>query len=121
MLCAIVLAIPDMAVGAKQGWGVFFETMDAIMPGWLKTLLYLAILISQFLCGLATVTSASRMLFAFSRDGGMPVGSAALAKVSPTLPHAGQCDLDGCDPRDPLCVSCPVHLDRRHATSTPSS
>ncbi len=44
----------------------------------------MAILIAQFLCGLATVTSASRMLFAFSRDGGLPVGSAALAKVSPT-------------------------------------
>ena len=83
MLCAIVLAIPDLTVGASQGWGVFFATMDAILPGWLKTLLYLAILISQFLCGLATVTSASRMLFAFSRDGGMPVGSTALAKVSP--------------------------------------
>ncbi|TIU09917.1 MAG: amino acid permease, partial [Mesorhizobium sp.] len=59
MLCAIVLAIPDLAAGAKQGWGVFFATMDAILPSWLKTLLYLAILIAQFLCGLATVTSAS--------------------------------------------------------------
>ncbi len=84
MLSAIVLAIPDMAVGASQGWGVFFETMNAIMPAGLKTALFLAILIAQFLCGLATVTSASRMLFAFSRDGGMPVGSAALARVSPT-------------------------------------
>jgi amino acid transporter len=83
MLCAIVLAIPDMAAGAKQGWGVFFETMNAIMPAWLKTLLYLAIFISQFLCGLATVTSVSRMLYAFSRDGGMPIGSKALASVSP--------------------------------------
>jgi amino acid transporter len=83
MLCAIVLAIPDMDAGAKQGWGVFFETMNAILPMWLKQLLFLAILIAQFLCGLATVTSASRMLFAFSRDGGMPVGSASLAKVSP--------------------------------------
>ncbi len=83
MLSAIVLAIPDMTVGASQGWGVFFETMNAIMPGWLLTPLYLAILIAQFVCGLATVTSASRMLFAFSRDGGMPIGSEALAKVSP--------------------------------------
>ena len=82
MLCAITLAIPDMAVGAKQGWGVFFETMNTILPSWLKTLIYLGILITQFLCGLATVTSASRMLFAFSRDGGMPVGSAALSSVS---------------------------------------
>jgi amino acid transporter len=83
MLCALVLAIPDLAAGAAQGWGVFFGTMDAIMPPTIKTLLYLAIFIAQFLCGLATVTSASRMLFAFSRDGGMPVGSKALATVSP--------------------------------------
>ena len=82
MLCAIVLAIPDMAAGAKQGWGVFFETMNAVLPAWLKTLVYLGILITQFLCGLATVTSASRMLFAFSRDDGMPVGSKALSTVS---------------------------------------
>ena len=83
LLCAITLAIPDLAVGAKQGWTVFFETMNAILPSWLKTLIYLGILVTQFLCGLATVTSVSRMLFAFSRDGGMPVGSAALATVSP--------------------------------------
>ncbi len=82
MLCAITLAIPDMAAGAKQGWTVFFETMNAVLPVWLKTLVYLGILITQFLCGLATVTSASRMLFAFSRDDGMPVGSKALASVS---------------------------------------
>jgi amino acid transporter len=82
MLCAIVLAIPDLAAGAKQGWAVFFETMNAILPTWLKDLLYFFIFITQFLCGLATVTSASRMLFAFSRDGGVPVGSDALATVS---------------------------------------
>lgn len=86
MVCAIMLAIPDMDAGAKQGWSVFFLTMDAIMVNvpWLKTLIYFGILITQLLCGLATVTSASRMLFAFSRDGGMPVGSKALATVSPT-------------------------------------
>jgi amino acid transporter len=83
MVCAITLAIPDLAAGAKQGWSVFFMTMDAVLPVWLKELLYFAILISQLLCGLATVTSASRMLFAFSRDDGMPVGSKALATVSP--------------------------------------
>ncbi|TMV53444.1 amino acid permease, partial [Thioclava sp. BHET1] len=83
MLCAIMLAIPDMKAGAAQGWNVFFNTMDQILPNGIKFLLYVAILIAQFICGLATVTSASRMLFAFSRDGGMPVGSASLAKVSP--------------------------------------
>jgi amino acid transporter len=83
MICAIMLAIPDMAVGAKQGWTVFYETMNAILPPTLKNIIYVGILITQLLCGLATVTSASRMLFAFSRDDGMPVGSKALASVSP--------------------------------------
>lgn len=83
MICAITLAIPDLAVAAGQGWGMFFATMDAILPAGLKTVMYLGILIAQFLCGLATVTSASRMLFAFSRDDGMPVASKALATVSP--------------------------------------
>jgi amino acid transporter len=83
MVCAITLAIPDMAVAAKQGFGMFYATMDAILPAGLKTILYIGIFITQLLCGLATVTSASRMLFAFSRDDGMPVGSKALATVSP--------------------------------------
>jgi amino acid transporter len=83
MICAITLAIPDMAVAASQGWGMFFATMDAILPQGLKTLIYAGILITQFLCGLATVTSASRMLFAFSRDDGVPFASKALATVSP--------------------------------------
>ncbi len=83
MICAITLAIPDMSVAASQGFGMFFATMDAILPATLKNILYVGILITQFLCGLATVTSASRMLFAFSRDDGLPVGSKALATVSP--------------------------------------
>jgi amino acid transporter len=83
MICAITLAIPDLAVAASQGFGMFFATMDAILPDTLKTVLYVGILIAQFLCGLATVTSASRMLFAFSRDDGLPIGSKALATVSP--------------------------------------
>jgi amino acid transporter len=83
MICSITLAIPDLAVAAGQGWGMFFGTMDAIMPAGLKTVIYLGIFIAQLLCGLATVTSASRMLFAFSRDDGVPGFSKALASVSP--------------------------------------
>jgi amino acid transporter len=62
---------------------MFFGTMDAILPAGLKLALYFFILIAQLLCGLATVTSASRMLFAFSRDDGVPGASRALATVSP--------------------------------------
>jgi amino acid transporter len=83
MICAIILAIPDMDAAAAQGWGVFFGTMDAILPQGFKMVLYFFILITQLLCGLATVTSASRMLFAFSRDDGVPGFSKALATVSP--------------------------------------
>jgi amino acid transporter len=83
MICAITLAIPDMNAAAAQGWGMFFGTMDAILPNGLKLAIYFFILIAQLLCGLATVTSASRMLFAFSRDDGVPGFSKALASVSP--------------------------------------
>ena len=83
MICAITLAIPDLSVAAGQGWGMFYATMDAIMPAGLKNVLYLGILITQLLCGLATVTSASRMLFAFSRDDGVPFASKSLSSVSP--------------------------------------
>jgi amino acid transporter len=82
MLCAFVLMIPNMDEAAKQGWNVFFWAMDARVGNFIKLLLYVAIFISQLLCGLATVTSASRMIFAFSRDRGLP-GSKALATVSP--------------------------------------
>jgi len=83
MLWAMVLAIPDLAEGAKQGWNVFFYMINSIMPNWLAKILFLFILIAQFLCGLATVTSASRMIFAFSRDGGLPLISKWVSKVSP--------------------------------------
>ena len=83
MLWAMVIAIPDMAEGAKQGWNVFFYTISSIMPAGLTKVLYFFILIAQFLCGLATVTSASRMIFAFSRDGGLPFISKWVSTVSP--------------------------------------
>ncbi|MEO8882948.1 MAG: amino acid permease [Devosia sp.] len=81
MLCAFVLMLPDMKDAAAQGWNVFFWAMDAQVNPVVKEILYVAIFISQLLCGLATVTSASRMIFAFSRDGGLPF-SKTLATVS---------------------------------------
>jgi amino acid transporter len=81
-LCAFVVAIPDMKEGAKQGWNVFFWTSKEVLPNGLRIALFIMIFISQYLCGLATVTSASRMIYAFARDGGLP-GSAQLRKVHP--------------------------------------
>lgn len=79
---AFVLAIPNMDEAAKQGWNVFFYVMDAQVNPSIKMLLYVIIFVAQFLCGLATVTSVSRMIFAFARDKGLPM-SEHLAKVSP--------------------------------------
>ena len=77
-----VLAIPNMADAAKAGWGVFFYVMDAQIPATLRYLIYGIVFVAQYICGLATVTSVSRMIFAFSRDKGLPL-SAVWAKVSP--------------------------------------
>lgn len=82
MLCSFVLMLPNMDDAAKQGWNVFFWAMDTQVNSTVKDILYFAILVSQWLCGLATVTSVSRMIFAFSRDGGLPA-SKGLSKVSP--------------------------------------
>ncbi|MGI3901738.1 MAG: amino acid permease [Janthinobacterium lividum] len=82
MLSAIVLAAPDLDKAAGQGGGAFFSIMDGVLPAPLKILLYLGIAVSQYLCGLACVTSASRMIFAFARDGGLP-GSGALRAINP--------------------------------------
>lgn len=80
--CAFALAIPDQAEAAKQGWNVFFYVMNEQVPPALRALLYSIIFFAQYLCGLATVTSVSRMIFAFSRDKGLPL-SETWAKVSP--------------------------------------
>ncbi|MFZ5791131.1 MAG: amino acid permease [Pseudomonadota bacterium] len=81
-LSAFVIAVPDLGQAAAQGWNVFFWGLDQVLPPALKLALYVVIFAAQFLCGLATVTSVSRMIFAFSRDGGLP-GSSVLKKVSP--------------------------------------
>jgi amino acid transporter len=81
-LVAFLLMIPNMDEAAKQGWNVFFWALDQRVPYVMKEILYVLIFVAQILCGLATVTSASRMIFAFSRDGGLPF-SKVLAKVSP--------------------------------------
>lgn len=83
MVCAFVLAMPSVEEGAKQGWVSFPWTMQASgMPESLKDILIIGIVVANFLCALAGLTSCSRMLFAFSRDGGVPWFSRSLRKVS---------------------------------------
>jgi len=83
MVCAFVLAMPSVEEGAAQGWGSFNYVMaQSPMPDALRKLLYIVIVVSNYLCALSGLTSCSRMLFAFSRDGGIPFFSNSLRKVS---------------------------------------
>jgi amino acid transporter len=83
MICSFVLAMPSVADGAKQGGNVFFWLMGGLaVPAPLKAILYIGIVISNYLCALAGMTSLSRMIFAFARDGGFPA-SGWLRHVSP--------------------------------------
>ena len=83
MICTFVLVMPDVAGGVKQGFG-FFDALLGTLPPALKTVLGLGIFAVNFLCGLACLTSTSRMMYAFARDGGLPA-SGLLRSVSPTL------------------------------------
>src|SRR4051812_11951147 len=71
MLCAAVLAMRDPNAVAEKGELAFTFTMSDVLPRWLYLVLCAGIVLAQYLCGLATVTSASRMAFAFARDGGL--------------------------------------------------
>ncbi len=72
MLCAVVLAMRDPAAVAEKGGNAFTFVLADVFPQWLYFVLCGAIVLAQYLCGLATVTSASRMAFAFARDRGLP-------------------------------------------------
>src|SRR3569623_749319 len=82
MVSAFVLAMPDLAAGARQGGDVFSWLMKAVLPGKAGSGLWAGIVAANYLCGLACMTSTSRMIYAFARDGGLP-GSRALRRVSP--------------------------------------
>jgi amino acid transporter len=82
MVCSFVLAMPSVEEGAAQGFGVFPWLMaQSPMPGLLRAILLIGIVVANYLCALAGLTSCSRMMYAFARDGGLPA-SGALRTVS---------------------------------------
>lgn len=83
MTCSFVLALPDPAKAAAGGATVFFDLIAGLaVPDALRNLLYVGIVTANFLCGLAAMTSTSRMIYAFARDNGLPA-SPWLKQVSP--------------------------------------
>jgi amino acid transporter len=84
LILSMIMAIPDMTASAASGWGSFNNLfISAILPSFIGKIMLIGVLISNFLCALAAITSTSRMVYAFARDDGLPF-SGALKSVSPT-------------------------------------
>ena len=72
LLLAVTLAIPDtQGVIDAGGFAVKYIWETSLGTGWAKFLLFIVVL-AQMFCLTASVTSASRMMYAFSRDGAVP-------------------------------------------------
>ncbi len=82
---AFLLATPDELVKADaSAIGITYPVtiFESVLGGFAAKLLVLISVVGQFFCGLASVTANSRMIYAFSRDGGLP-GSSLWHKINP--------------------------------------
>ncbi len=82
MLVAVTLSIPDLAQISATGDAAFGEIFKSRLGEGMGTIVLLLVAGAMWLCGLASLTSASRMIYAFARDGGLPF-SQLWAKVHP--------------------------------------
>ncbi len=80
LLLSFLFAVQDKDAVTKGGGGVNLIFDQALGQGWHVTILAISTA-GQFFCTIACLTSASRMTFAFSRDGAIP-GSKIWSKVS---------------------------------------
>ncbi|MGH2934780.1 MAG: amino acid permease, partial [Gaiellaceae bacterium] len=84
LLVAVTFAVPDtQGTISAGGNAVTYIWQTSMGTRWAETLLVIAC-VAQFFCGLASLTAASRMMFAFSRDGAVPGGRTLFRKVSRT-------------------------------------
>src|SRR5438876_5474739 len=72
LLVAVTFAVPDVqgTLGAVSN-AVPYIWENSMSRRWAEFLLFIAC-VAQLFCTIASVTSASRMMFAFSRDGAVP-------------------------------------------------
>ena len=72
LLVAVTFAVPDVQGTVDAGANaVTYIWSTALGQVWAELLLFIAV-VAQFFCGTASLTAASRMLFAFSRDRAVP-------------------------------------------------
>lgn len=83
LLIAITAAVPGDGQGVLDAGGdaVAYIFTQSLGAGWAEFLLLIAC-VAQFFCGNAALASASRMVFAFSRDDAVPGGRKIWRKVS---------------------------------------
>jgi amino acid transporter len=82
LLLAFLFAVQDESKVTAGGGGVSVIFSQALSSSWGGTVLLISAA-GQFFCTVACMTSCSRMLYAFSRDGAVP-GSRYWAKLSAT-------------------------------------
>jgi amino acid transporter len=81
LLVALTFAIPDVQGTLDAGVNAIpYILTTALNEQWTAFLLFIVV-VGQFFCGTSSVQAASRMMFAFSRDGAVP-GSRIWRKVS---------------------------------------
>lgn len=83
MLMAVTLSIPDLAEFTQKGDSAFLDIFRFNLGDGFGSLVVGLCAGAMWLCGLAGMTSASRMVYAFARDKGLPF-SHLLAKVDET-------------------------------------
>src|SRR6266516_2647705 len=83
-LYAMLLAIPNLKDGIKNGFGPA-AIIDANFGNAFSTVFLLVVAAAIFVCCLSIMTSTVRLCFGMSRDDRLP-GSRWLAKVHPRLP-----------------------------------
>jgi amino acid transporter len=80
MLLAVTLGIGDLTATAAAD-NPFIYALETALGSRLGDALVWVVMGAMWFCGLSSVTSNSRMLFAFARDGGLPASS-FIARVS---------------------------------------
>ena len=83
VLMAFTLNIPDIAATATDPYPVLYIAYQGLTT-FFANVVAVIVFGGMWLCGLSTVTSMSRMFFAFARDDGMPFSS-AFRFIHPTL------------------------------------
>jgi len=73
LLLSFLFAVQDQDAVTSGGGGVALIINQALSSNWAGTVLFISAA-GQFFCTVACMTSTTRMLFAFSRDGAVPGG-----------------------------------------------